>query len=56
MADRDKAVVFWLPSARTWRRMLWTAGFDRVEQYGKFKLKSTGDWDVPHVVHHAHKS
>jgi tRNA (mo5U34)-methyltransferase len=56
LADRDRAVVFWLPSIRTWKRMLWTAGFDRVEQYGKFKLKSTGDWDVPHVVHHAHKS
>jgi len=24
-ADRDSDVVFWLPSIRTWRRMLWTA-------------------------------
>ena len=55
LADRDKAVVFWLPSVRTWRRMLWTAGFDRVESKGKFKLKSTEGFDVPHVVHHAHK-
>ena len=31
-ADRDKAVVFWLPSVRTWQRMMWTAGFDRVER------------------------
>jgi tRNA (mo5U34)-methyltransferase len=55
LADRDRAVVFWLPSIRTWKRMLWTAGFDRVEQHGKFKLKATGGWNVPHVVHHAHK-
>ena len=61
LADRDKAVVFWLPGIRTWRRMLWTAGFDRVEQRGKFRLKSADAWevphvvDVPHVVHHAHK-
>ncbi|MDQ3936493.1 MAG: class I SAM-dependent methyltransferase [Actinomycetota bacterium] len=55
LADRDKAVVFWLPSVRTWRRMLWTAGFDRIESRGKFKLKSTEGFDVPHVVHHAHK-
>jgi SAM-dependent methyltransferase len=60
-ADRDKAVVFWLPSIRTWRRMLWTAGFDRVEQMGKFRLRSAQEWevphavDVPHVVHHAYK-
>ncbi len=54
-ADRDKAVVFWLPSIRTWRRMLWTAGFDRIENRGTFKLRSTQGFDVPHVVHHAHK-
>jgi tRNA (mo5U34)-methyltransferase len=54
-ADRDKAVVFWLPSIRTWRRMLWTAGFDRVEQYDKFKLVAREGWTTPHVVHHAHK-
>jgi tRNA (mo5U34)-methyltransferase len=55
LADRDRAVVFWLPSARTWNRMLWTAGFDRVEEKGRFKLTATGGWKVPHVVHHAHK-
>jgi hypothetical protein len=35
-ADRDAAVVFWLPSRRAWRRMLWTAGFDRVRQRAYF--------------------
>jgi SAM-dependent methyltransferase len=55
LADRDKAVVFWLPSIRTWKRMLYTAGFDRVERRGKFGLKSTQGFTVPHVVHHAHK-
>ena len=54
-ADRDKAVVFWLPSIRTWARMLYTAGFDRVERKGKFGMKSTQGFTVPHVVHHAHK-
>ncbi|MEA2442585.1 MAG: tRNA (mo5U34)-methyltransferase [Thermoleophilaceae bacterium] len=54
-ADRDKAVVFWLPSIRTWKRMLWTAGFDRVEQHSRFKVVARAGWSVPHVVHHAHK-
>jgi tRNA (mo5U34)-methyltransferase len=54
-ADRDKAVVFWLPSIKTWKRMLSTAGFDRVEQYSRFKVVAREGWSVPHVVHHAHK-
>ena len=49
-ADDASAVVFWRPSAKCWRRMLWSAGFDRVEQYGRFKLQPLG---IPHVVHHA---
>ncbi len=52
-ADRPAAVVFWLPSARTWRRMLWTAGFDDVREHGRFTLRSTEGLKVPHVVHHA---
>jgi tRNA (mo5U34)-methyltransferase len=55
LADRDRAVVFWLPSIRTWKRMLWTAGFDRVEEYRRFKLEANEGWKVPHVVHHAHR-
>ena len=39
-ADRDRAVVFWMPSARTWRRMLWTAGFDRVERRARFDMRA----------------
>ena len=54
-ADRDSAVVYWLPSIRTWRRMLWTAGFDRVEQTAKFKVRARDGWSVRHVVHHASK-
>ena len=53
LADRDKAVVVWLPSARTWRRMLWTAGFDDVRRHGRFTLQGTDGLRVPHVVHHA---
>ncbi len=52
-ADRPSAVVFWLPSARTWRRMLWTAGFDGVEEHGRFKLHSRRGFSVRHAVLHA---
>src|SRR3954447_8814473 len=56
-ADRESDVVFWLPSIRTWRRMLWTAGFDRREQHTKFVMKTAdGTLKVPHVVHHAHQA
>jgi tRNA (mo5U34)-methyltransferase len=54
-ADRDKDVVFWLPSLRTWRRMMWAAGFDRVERYGRFQLAAVAGWKVRHVVHHCRK-
>ena len=55
LADRDKAVVYWLPGIRTWKRMLWTAGFDRVERHAKFTVRASDGLKVPHVVHHAHK-
>jgi tRNA (mo5U34)-methyltransferase len=51
-ADDPAAVVFWRPNARAWRRMLWTAGFDRVERFSKFVLKGE-QVSSPHVVHHA---
>lgn len=54
-ADRPKDVVFWEPSIRTWRRMLWTAGFDDVRRYARFSLKARAGWSVPHVVHHARR-
>ena len=54
-ADRESAVVFWLPSRRTWKRMLWTAGFDRVEERGRFTMHSTQGYSVRHVVLHGHK-
>jgi tRNA (mo5U34)-methyltransferase len=52
-ADREAAVVYWLPSRRTWRRMMWTAGFDHVRQQAYFKVPSTQGFSVWHVVHHA---
>ena len=55
-ADRDKAVVYWLPAIRTWKRMLWTAGFERIERHSKFVVETTDGLRVPHVVHHAHKA
>ena len=54
-ADREASVVFWLPSTRTWRRMMWTAGFERVERRGRFTMRSRDGIRVPHVVHHASK-
>jgi tRNA (mo5U34)-methyltransferase len=53
-ADREQAVVFWVPNARAWKRMLWTAGFEHVTEHGRFKLRvPTGSFAVPHVVLHA---
>jgi tRNA (mo5U34)-methyltransferase len=51
-ADDPSAVVFWRPSARTWRRMMWTAGFDEVSARGRFRMRSRDGFTVPHVVHH----
>ena len=55
-ADDPSAVVFWRPAARTWRKMMWTAGFDRVEQRGRFRMRSRDGFTVPHVVHHCAKT
>ena len=54
-ADDPSAVVFWRPNLRAWRRMLWSAGFARVERVGTFTLRATDGLRVPHVVHHAYK-
>ncbi len=56
LADRDSGVVFWLPSLRTWRRMLWTAGFDRVRRHDRFTIPSQRGYAVRHVIHHASAS
>jgi tRNA (mo5U34)-methyltransferase len=48
--------VFWLPSTRTWGRMIWTAGFDTVKRRGTFKMRSRDGFSVRHVVHHATNS
>jgi tRNA (mo5U34)-methyltransferase len=52
-ADRPSDVVFWEPSARTWKRMLLASGFETVERKGRFRLTATSGWNVSHVVHHA---
>jgi hypothetical protein len=56
-ADRDAAVVFWLPAKKTWRRMVWTAGFEDVTEHGTFSvtIKSSAGKStrIPHVVIHA---
>jgi tRNA (mo5U34)-methyltransferase len=57
-ADRHAAVVYWMPSKRTWRQMMLDAGFDRATQHGTFTMVvGEGDkrFKVPHVVHHAFK-
>jgi tRNA (mo5U34)-methyltransferase len=52
LADREASVVFSLPSAKMWRRMMRTAGFDTVERRGRFSMRSPHGFSVPHVVHH----
>jgi tRNA (mo5U34)-methyltransferase len=55
-ADREAAVVYWQPSRRTWRKMLWTAGFDTVVEHDRFDMRSPKGFSVRHVVHHASNS
>jgi tRNA (mo5U34)-methyltransferase len=55
-ADHEPAVVFWRPSVRTWKRMMWTAGFDEVDEVARFRMRSTEGWSVPHVVLHGRKA
>jgi tRNA (mo5U34)-methyltransferase len=47
--------VFWMPSLKTWKRMIWAAGFERVEQRDKFRLQAENT-DVRHIVLHAHRT
>jgi tRNA (mo5U34)-methyltransferase len=54
--NRDAAVVFWVPSRKAWREMLWFAGFDRVDEVKRFTMHSTKGWKIRHVVNHAHKA
>ena len=54
-ANRVADVVFWLPSIRTWKKMLFAAGFDEVEQRGRFPVKARAGWSVPHVAFRASK-
>lgn len=53
VADREASVLFWLPSRRAWRRMIGTAGFDRVRERARFTVRSRRGFSVPHVIHHA---
>ena len=55
-ADRESAVVFWLPSTKTWKNMIWTAGFDEVQAKGRFKMRSPHGFFVRHAVFHARKT
>jgi tRNA (mo5U34)-methyltransferase len=52
-ADRDADVVFWEPGSRTWKRLIWSAGFDRVERRRRFRLPSRRGFSISCVVHHA---
>jgi len=55
-AHKGGTVVFWRPNAKAWQRMMWTAGFDRVERRGKFGMKASTGFSVPHVVLHCSHS
>jgi tRNA (mo5U34)-methyltransferase len=54
-ADRESAVVFWMPSRKTWKRMMWTAGFDDVSEHGRFTMKTTDGHAIRHVVLHGRR-
>lgn len=53
--NRDAAVVFWVPSRKAWKEMLFYAGFDEINEHKRFTMRSNEDWKIRHVVHHAHK-
>lgn len=55
-ADREAAVVYWLPSRRAWRRMMWTAGFDEINEHARFTMQSRRGFSVRHVINHATRS
>jgi tRNA (mo5U34)-methyltransferase len=50
--DEGPAVVFWSPSVRAWKRMVWAAGFDDVRVASRFTMRGRGVRS-PHVVIHA---
>ena len=52
-ADREAAVVFWLPAAKTWKRMIRTAGFDDVQEHSRHTLVLQEKLKIRHVVVHA---
>lgn len=56
LADRDSAVVFWMPTLRTWKAMHHTAGFDTTvvrERFTMYAGKGAERFAVPHVVLHS---
>jgi tRNA (mo5U34)-methyltransferase len=54
-ADRPGTIVFWQPSRRSWRRMLWTTGFDGVREHARFTMRTTDGAAIRHVVLHARR-
>lgn len=47
-------MTWWRPSARTWRAMVRCAGFEQVNEHGRFGLKFRSSRKrLPHVVVHA---
>ncbi len=46
--------TWWIPTASTWARMVHTAGFEHVIEYGRFNVRFRARrGGVPHVVIHA---
>jgi tRNA (mo5U34)-methyltransferase len=50
-----KQVEYWRPNIKCWQKMIWAAGFDRVERHAKFKMQAKGFKGIPNVVIHAHR-
>ncbi len=52
-ADRDSAVVYYMPNKAGWKAMLRTAGFDSVRQHAYFNMPARHGFSVQHLIHHA---
>jgi Methyltransferase domain len=49
------SVEFWRPNIKAWKKMIWAAGFERVERRATFKMQAKGMKGIPHVVIHARR-
>jgi tRNA (mo5U34)-methyltransferase len=54
-AESEAGVVFWSPNRRAWRALLRSAGFDDVNEVGRFTMRARQGYGVRHAVFHARR-